>query len=320
MKKLLFVFPIVVLLAAGCNSNSKSASQTNNQQAQQPVTQVQSSLVTPDAPALTYYPAVNNEKPFIQITWDYSVAPAFNIYRSSDVNTMNSQWDKINKEPYPQSAHAAVDYDFPDAHTLYYRITSLDGKGNESSSSPTATISLDQTSNWKIYTNSKYGYSIQYPNDWYIFTDSASNNIFCGGPRNTDCYGGTLDIANVSNLSDYNGSHDQPQKTPPANFAVLELSIFPTNSTMRNSSTTFCNSPSETNPVIKNITINGLSGQNCTAYGNDMPTGNIKVTYINGQTYQYAFNYRPNSMENLGSLPANVVEAMDAMVNSFSAK
>ena len=114
------------------------------------------------APAVTYYVG---EKPYVQIIWDYSVADYFNIYRSTD----QKDWQIIS-EKYPQSAHAAVDYDFPkDATILYYRITTIDKYNKESTLTEVASVKIPiltspqtNTSNLKTYTNEKYGYEFSY--------------------------------------------------------------------------------------------------------------------------------------------------------------
>ncbi len=126
--------------------------------------QNQKKLVAPDAPALSYAPSPPSPKAYIQITWNYYVANYFNIYRSTD----QINWQKIQGN-YPQIGHAAMDSDFPKgAKTLYYRITSADGKGNESHPSPTTSVNLDETADWKTYKNDEYGFEFGYPVLWEI--------------------------------------------------------------------------------------------------------------------------------------------------------
>jgi len=89
------------------------------------------------APNLSY---AGGEKPYVQITWDYSVADYFNIYRSTDQNN----W-QIIFEKYPQNAHASVDYDFPkDSNVLYYKIISIDKNGVESIFSTVASVTINK--------------------------------------------------------------------------------------------------------------------------------------------------------------------------------
>ncbi|MDR3642565.1 MAG: hypothetical protein P4L74_02975 [Candidatus Doudnabacteria bacterium] len=71
MKKLLFVFPIVALLAAGCNSSAQPASQKNNQPAQQtqttPIQQQVAQNPTPSpVPTPTLTPTPTSTNPNIQ--------------------------------------------------------------------------------------------------------------------------------------------------------------------------------------------------------------------------------------------------------------
>ncbi len=120
----------------------------------------QVSLVQPDSLAATYYPSYSNYPAFVQLTWDYPVADYFNIYRSVD----QKNWQKISSN-FPQSAHAAIDRELPTGvGTLYYQITSSDGRGNESEPSQIASVSLTSSvdiSTWKTYTNGQYGFSLR---------------------------------------------------------------------------------------------------------------------------------------------------------------
>ena len=77
--------------------------------------------------------------PFVQLTFDYSVADYFNIYRSINPD---GPWELVSAD-FPSYAHSFVDYNFPkNAEALYYRITASDGEGNEGPYSPVANINL----------------------------------------------------------------------------------------------------------------------------------------------------------------------------------
>ena len=119
------LFPLILTTAAECCVPQRG-------------TAAAGSLRAPSAPAVTFYN--RSEKPYVQISWDYSVAPFFNIYRA---RSARGRWRKVNDKPYPQAAHAAVDYSFPrDARLLYYRVTSVDAAGNESHASGVSSIRL----------------------------------------------------------------------------------------------------------------------------------------------------------------------------------
>jgi HEPN domain-containing protein len=151
----------------------------------------ESALPVPGNLTLSFLQGV---KPFVQINFDYSVVNNFNIYRS--VNATNG-WQKIISD-FPGSAHTAVDYDYPkDASVLYYRIVSVDERGNESAPSPTASVIVtaqSETSNWKTYRASAEGFEgtsqaveFKYPVGWnVILSDFASVVIVDPNSPNTN--------------------------------------------------------------------------------------------------------------------------------------
>lgn len=95
-------------------------------------------LPIPNAPILSF---VSGEKSFIQINWNYDIADYFNIYRSI---TPSGPWEKIISN-FPKIAHTAVDYNYPkNAEILYYRITTIDKKLNESKPSKISLIKITQ--------------------------------------------------------------------------------------------------------------------------------------------------------------------------------
>lgn len=50
-------------------------------------------------------------------------------------------------------------------YLVYFEKINLPQKVNQA---PTSTSVTDKTSNRKVYTNTKYGYSVKYPDNWYI--------------------------------------------------------------------------------------------------------------------------------------------------------
>lgn len=96
-------------------------------------------LPIPGAPGLSFM-GMSSDKPFVQINLiDWSIAPYFNIYRSTN---NNGPWEKIISK-FPQSAHTAVDFHYPkDAKILYYKITSVDKNNNESLPSQVSSVKI----------------------------------------------------------------------------------------------------------------------------------------------------------------------------------
>src|SRR5687767_3084044 len=43
-------------------------------------------------------------------------------------------------------------------------------------------VSEGETDDWKMYTNTRYGYSIKYPPDWYVDTQYSENDFTQRGP------------------------------------------------------------------------------------------------------------------------------------------
>jgi uncharacterized protein YxeA len=58
------------------------------------------------------------------------------------------------------------------------------------------------TSDWKTYRNEKYGYSFQYPNNWFVKTQHSNDDFSVRGGG--DVMGGDTLISNYTNPSTYN--------------------------------------------------------------------------------------------------------------------
>ena len=135
---ILFLLAIFLIMFSGVSSSSPA---TNNAGATATAT---SSVPVLARPTLIYYPALNKQKAYVQLVWSYDFAPAFNIFRSSD---NDPTWWKINQEPHPSGARAAVDTNLPKGATvLNYRINPLDSEGRESAPSAVASIVIASAS------------------------------------------------------------------------------------------------------------------------------------------------------------------------------
>lgn len=74
-------------------------------------------------------------------------------------------------------------------------------------SGPTASpISSEEVADWKTYTNTKYGYSIKYPSDWYVYgADGSRSNVETNATANFAKEGATdrSFYVNVASRNDY---------------------------------------------------------------------------------------------------------------------
>jgi len=80
-------------------------------------------------------------KEYVSLTYDYSMADYFNIYRSA---SPDGPWELISAD-LPSCAHGFVDnsYNLPkNAGVLYYRIAVSDGQGGEGPYSPIGSVNL----------------------------------------------------------------------------------------------------------------------------------------------------------------------------------
>ncbi|MBD3238817.1 MAG: hypothetical protein GF332_04235 [Candidatus Moranbacteria bacterium] len=76
---------------------------------------------------------------------------------------------------------------------------------------------------WQQYTNNKYGYSLRYPNDWYIEDENANAPI-----ENTDFEDNSIKTGGELILSNYNLDQlnpDDPQSLPD-DFRIMRLLIY----------------------------------------------------------------------------------------------
>ncbi len=64
-----------------------------------------------------------------------------------------------------------------------------------------ATFTFDETLGWKTYTNTKYGYSIQYPQDWKITIEFGEDSIQLLPPSANKKYMGGNDLAGAVTIS-----------------------------------------------------------------------------------------------------------------------
>ncbi len=109
----------------------------------------------------------------------------------------------------------------------------------------------DATTDWKTYTNTKYGYSIKYPTNWYINTQYSNLDLTPRGP-NKDYIGGDTSI---SNYLEKDGMYAPPD------YTLISWMFWkvPPISKERSSSSDFIKK--------ENVVINGVKGIKTTILG-----------------------------------------------------
>lgn len=78
-------------------------------------------------PILSYYKKTENAPTTVQINFDWSVAPFYNIYRMSEIG---GPAKKIISN-FPSNAHTAMDTPPTDTELLYYCIVALDKENGQ---------------------------------------------------------------------------------------------------------------------------------------------------------------------------------------------
>ena len=124
---------------------------------------------------------------------------------------------------------------------------------------------------WKTYVNTKYQYSLEYPQNWFVDASGAENEVYCGGPDNQDCFGGILIVSNYTNPAQYEQqSLDQEPPPAPGDLVSLGVNIRVTNDALES----LCQS-SPAGRVIKRdeVSINGNQGIKCVTVTTDHPGG-----------------------------------------------
>lgn len=89
----------------------------------------------------------------------------------------------------------------------------------------------DETANWKVYKNTKYGYSIKYPNNWFVETTYSEADFT---PRGGVEEGGIDYIGGDTIWSNYSKIDFTPEDDIPNDLQTISLLIYKTNQSILN--------------------------------------------------------------------------------------
>lgn len=169
-------------------------------------------------------------------------------------------------------------------------------------STPTPT---DPTANWKIYSNTRYAYTIKYPNGWFADTTYSENDFTQRGPlKDNDFIGGDTTWSNYKNPGQYDlGSI-------PSDFAAVYLLIYKTDSNTTLDS--FINLKHFSYSKKENVNINGVSGIRLTASDLENPSRISKTILLKADNKVFNFSYARNS--------ARSATVMNQMLQNFKLK
>jgi hypothetical protein len=171
-------------------------------------------------------------------------------------------------------------------------------------------------SGWKTYTNSTYGYSFQYPSNWYVNTQYSNQDYTPRGPAPYDYVGGDTSISNysVTEINEYqkaNGDLAYPKDYILVNLAFSKVD--PTSSL-----SDYLKSLKNTVPADKqeNVVINGLPGIRLTNYKQTGIGGVTKPNFVNvdfkvkGELISIGYGF-DNSVKDQATIA-------DKIINSFT--
>ena len=122
--------------------------------------------------------------------------------------------------------------------------------------------SSDETANWKIYTNTKYGYEIKYPEKWGI--ESSPEDIHISSVKDTS-----------NARQPFTTIEIQPGLKKPANISLLEY--------LRSANKN--NDGIGAGAVYSNITFNGYKAVKSSVNGGEGPAGPGYIIEVNSTTY-----------------------------------
>ena len=179
---------------------------------------------------------------------------------------------------------------------------------------PTA-IPVQSQSNWQTYTNTKYNYSIKYPNNWYINAQYSNLDFTPRGPAPHDYIGGDTSVSNYSEayINDYQRKNGD--LAYPLDYTVISWMFWKTPLT------------TSSNPLVKDdadsvkkedIVINGVPGIKTTILGQHGIGGATKPNSVsigfklNGEYLNISYGFDSSN--------SNVSVMVDQIMNSLTLK
>jgi hypothetical protein len=181
---------------------------------------------------------------------------------------------------------------------------------NAPKSNPTPTPTpADPTANWKVYSNTRYAYTIKYPTDWFVDTTYSENDFTQRGPvEDNEFIGGDTGFSNYPNASGYN-----MENPAPSDLYSVGLMIYRVASNI--SYDQFISSKHFGYDKKESISINGISAVRLTGVSTDHPVGFTVVnTLVKVGNKMFVFNYSGNP------IPQQIKDTANKLINSFTAK
>ncbi|MCR4276432.1 MAG: hypothetical protein NUV90_03540 [Candidatus Parcubacteria bacterium] len=170
----------------------------------------------------------------------------------------------------------------------------------------TAQTSNSQIANWKVYSNTRYSYTIKYPSNWYVHTTNSEKDFTQRGLGGSDVIGGDTSFSNYQEEFSY----DNPA---PSDLLSVNLMIYKIESNINYDQ--FISSKGFHDDGMENISINGISALRLTGVTTDHPVGVTVVnTFIKVGNKMFLFNYSGSPISQ------QLKDNADEIINSFVAK
>jgi hypothetical protein len=165
-------------------------------------------------------------------------------------------------------------------------------------------VSINQTTSWNTYSNTRYSYIIEYPTKWSVdMTYSESDFTQRGLMGDSDFIGGDTTWSNYQNSSQYNIGNI------PADLESVHLLIYKTDT--QTTLDSFINLKHFSFSKKENININGLTGVQITTKDPEGSSVISKIVLLKVNNKIFDFSYGGNSINSV---------MMDKMLQSFKLK
>lgn len=134
----------------------------------------------------------------------------------------NMQFRTENKKKFPWIAFGVVFIFLIISIMLYYLFSTKSGRWSYVQEKGDVMVTERENVQFSEYENRKYGYTVRYPNNWYISSDEAESDLVTPDEESGIEYliGGQAFWSNYANIDDY-GPQDKPD-----DFRLLGLTIY----------------------------------------------------------------------------------------------